>query len=179
MTAIFKHSQAEYMLAPPVFKRLWVVSGGQSGVDRAAMDFALKFRLPVRGWCPKGRIAEDGSIPAVIPVQESVDTDPALRTELNAFDSDATLILSFSEVRDGTVLTEECAKNFNKPLLWFDIGNDATEADVSKFRGWIEKNSIKVLNIAGPRESFRPGEVYLRSMRWLEKFLLIESAVGV
>jgi uncharacterized protein YjbI with pentapeptide repeats len=75
--------------------RLWIVTGGQTGVDRATLDTALSLFLPVRGWCPKGRIAEDGIIPPVYPLQETTSTDYAVRTEWNVRDSDGTLILAY------------------------------------------------------------------------------------
>lgn len=175
MTKVFRHHAAQQTIESGVFKRLWIISGGQTGVDRAAMDFALKYRLPVRGWCPQGRLAEDGQIPASIPVQESDDADPALRTELNAYDSDGTLVLTFAEVKDGTVLTEECAEAFNRPLLTFLINDNPESGDVIRFREWIDAHGIRLLNIAGPRESFRPGVVYAQSLRWIERLLLGEQ----
>ena len=171
MSEEFKHNLAEITLKTKLFKRLWIVSGGQSGIDRAAMEFALLHDLPVRGWCPEGRLAEDGIISSRIPLQESKSAEPALRTELNAYDSDATLILTFEEVRDGTVLTEECAAAFQKPVLIFLIGRNATKSEIVQFRSWIEKNNVKVLNIAGPRESFRPGVVYEQAWSWLQSLL--------
>lgn len=172
MKDLFHHKEAEKIISGEVFRRLWIVSGGQSGVDRAAMEFALRYRLPVRGWCPRGRIAEDGVIAANIPVQESDDSDPALRTELNVYDSDATLVLTYPEVRDGTVLTEDCARSFSRPLLTFLIDREPDSQAIGYFREWVANNQIRILNIAGPRESFRPGEVYVQASIWLEHLLL-------
>jgi hypothetical protein len=177
MSEKFKHNLAKLTIKTGLFKRLWIVSGGQSGVDRAAMEFALMHDLPVRGWCPQGRLAEDGVIPARIPLQESKSPEPALRTELNVYDSDATLILTFDEVKDGTVLTEECAAVFKKPVLIFQIITDASKSEVVQFRNWIEKNNIKILNIAGPRESFRPGVVYAQAWSWLQALFIDEQII--
>jgi hypothetical protein len=174
MSKEFKHNLAELTLRTSLFNRLWIVSGGQSGVDRAAIEFALMHDLPVRGWCPQGRLAEDGVIPTRIPLQESRSSEPALRTELNVYDSDATLILTFDEVKDGTALTEECAAAFQKPVIIFLINKDASKNDVIQFRNWIKKNNIKVLNIAGPRESFRPGVVYAKAWSWLHTLFIDE-----
>lgn len=91
-----KHALAgKYITESAAWKRLCIVTGGQTGVDRAALDVALALDLPVRGWCPKNRLAEDGRIPERYPLQESASEDPALRTELNAFDSDGTLVTPY------------------------------------------------------------------------------------
>ena len=72
-----------------------IVSGGQSGVDRAALDFALENKIPCGGWCPKGRLAEDGRIHHRYPLRETSSTDYRVRTQANVEDSDGTLILYF------------------------------------------------------------------------------------
>jgi hypothetical protein len=167
-----KHPLAgKYVSDSPAWKRLWIVTGGQTGVDRAALDVALALDLPVRGWCPKNRIAEDGRIADRYPLQECASEDPALRTELNAFDSDATLVVSKGIPKDGTPLTEEIAKRYGKPFLCIDLDEELTDEAVGKFRAWIETNHIRVLNIGGPRESHQPGVIYARSRQILERLL--------
>src|SRR5262249_17950936 len=94
-----------------------VVSGGQSGVDRAALDAAIALSITNGGWCPRGRLAEDGQIPPLYPLRETATEDVAVRTELNVLDSDGTLILSTGAPKDGTVLTKTCAEHYGKPLL--------------------------------------------------------------
>ena len=152
--------------------RLFIVSGGQTGVDTAALDLALKLNLPCGGWCPLGRRNEEGMIKDSYPLRETFSEEPAVRTELNALDSDGTLILTTGAPTDGTNLTEQCATFYNKPLLVLDFVADFERMQQdptvkSHFWSWISDNKIFVLNIAGPRESFMPGFVYQRSFEFL------------
>ncbi len=150
--------------------RLWIVTGGQTGVDRAALDTALSLLLPVRGWCPKGRLAEDGKIPPVYPLQETNSTDYAVRTEWNVRDSDGTMILAYGTLSGGTKLTAELAHKYHRPVLIIDalsFGKD----DVTRFQKWIQENQIRILNVAGPRESSQPGVIYKRAQVVLSKLL--------
>jgi hypothetical protein len=162
---------AKYVTESPAWRRLWIVTGGQSGVDRAALDVALALDLPVRGWCPKGRVAEDGRIPERYPLQESASEDPALRTELNAWDSDGTLVVSKGLPKDGTPLTEEVAKRYGRPFLYIDLDAELTDATVTGFRHWVQDNNIRILNIGGPRESHQPGVIYSRAKQIIERLL--------
>ncbi|MBM3968513.1 MAG: hypothetical protein FJ302_01415 [Planctomycetes bacterium] len=130
-----------------------VVAGGQSGVDRAALDVALELGISCGGWCPKGRRAEDGPISDSYPLKESPSTNYAERTALNVKDSEGTLILSRGSLRGGTALTKTFAERYRRPCLVVDL-RDATTMQV---HDWLEANSIRVLNIAGPRESSQPG----------------------
>lgn len=137
-----------------------IVSGGQTGVDRAALDFALDNNIPCAGWCPKGRLAEDGIISNKYPLTETDSEVYAVRTELNARDSDGTLILAPGELEGGTKLTLEMAHKYNKPALVVDLDKGI---DRDAFVTWLIKYNIKVLNIAGPRESLRPGQIYSKT----------------
>ncbi|WP_296896841.1 putative molybdenum carrier protein [Thiohalocapsa sp.] len=130
-----------------------VVSGGQTGVDRAALDAALAAGVPVGGWCPRGRLAEDGVLPARYPLCETPDADPAQRTEWNVRDSDGTLILHRGPITGGTALTAELARRYGRPLLAVDLDTGPT---VAAIRAWLDGQGIRVLNIAGPRESQAP-----------------------
>lgn len=130
-----------------------VVSGGQTGVDRAALDLALELSIPCGGWCPKGRRAEDGAIPARYPLQESPTTNYAERTALNVKDSDGTLILTRGPLRGGTALTKTFVERYRRPCLVVDL-HQTIEQQV---HDWLTLNSIRVLNVAGPRESSQPG----------------------
>jgi hypothetical protein len=153
-----------------------VVSGGQSGVDRAALDAAREAGFPTGGWCPRGRLAEDGPIPDQYPLLETATGDIAVRTELNVLHSDATLILTVGTPQDGTVLTKVCAEHHRKPCLVVDLENPVPPRDVV---AWIERNNIEVLNFAGPRESHRPGFVYRTAFEFLlSAFQAINSAPG-
>lgn len=152
----------------PDKRRLCIVNGGQSGVDRAALDSALKLMLPCRGWCPTERWAEDGVISAQYPMQECGSPTPAVRTELNAIDSDGTLVLTKGNPQDGTPLTVERAQLHGKPTLVMTLGE---APDIEGFWKWINSNDIRILNIGGPRESFEPGTVYAASRVILDVIL--------
>lgn len=135
-------------------KSVMVISGGQSGVDRAALDAALGRGLAVGGWCPLGRLAEDGPIDAAYPLRESPSAHPGQRTAWNVFDSSGTLILSRLPLRGGTAHTLDHALAAGRPHLVVDL--DAP--DVEEARRWLEAlPAPRILNVAGPRESAAPG----------------------
>src|SRR5947209_12411896 len=96
---------------------LKIVSGGQTGVDRAALDVALELGLPCGGWCPKGRLAEDGVVPDRYPLDEAPTASYPERTRLNVRDSDATLVLSWGAPQGGTLLTVRACQGQGKPHL--------------------------------------------------------------
>jgi Circularly permutated YpsA SLOG family len=98
-----------------------IVSGGQTGVDRAALDVALELGLECGGWCPRGRRAEDGEIPARYPLRETRSAGYPVRTERNVRDSDATLVLHEGRLGRGTALTAGCARRLGRPLLEVDL----------------------------------------------------------
>lgn len=150
-------------------QRVTIVSGGQTGVDRAALDVAVENYFPCRGWCPAGRWAEDGRISEKYPLQETGTDDPAVRTELNVIDSDGTLVISKGTPSDGTPLTERMAQKHKRPLLSLNLEADI---DVSDFDEWLLTNQIYLLNVAGPRESFAPGKIYLSARLLLERLLV-------
>jgi hypothetical protein len=135
-----------------------LVSGGQTGVDRAALDAALELGIDRRGWCPQGRIAEDGTIPDRYPLLETPSSDPRQRTQWNVRDADATLILSWGEPTNGTLLTVNESRRTGNPLLVIDLAREAeTAAAVQEARSWIAANvAAGVLNVAGPRSSQHP-----------------------
>jgi len=140
-----------------------VVSGGQTGVDRAALDAALALGILVGGWCPRGRRAEDGRIEARYPLDETPSRRYSQRTEWNVRDSDGTLILSPGAPRGGTLLTAKLARCHGRPLLILDLDADTKPIAV---RHWLHRHGIRVLNVAGPRASGAPG-VYERSLALL------------
>jgi hypothetical protein len=139
--------------AAPIEK---LVSGGQTGVDCASLDVALELGIPCGGWCPKGRWSEAGAIPAIYPLQETPSEDVAQRTEWNARDSDGTLVIVEGPTVGGTTLTVDMAVRYGKPYLIVDLlkGRDGVRASV---RSWLAEHGIRVLNVAGPRESTTPG----------------------
>lgn len=131
-----------------------VVSGGQTGVDRAALDAAITVGLPLGGWCPLGRRAEDGAIPDRYPLQETPTQDYAQRTEWNVRDSDATLILYCGVLIGGTGLTAQIARRIGRPLM---TRNLLEPIEAEPIVDWLVANRIHVLNCAGPRESGAAG----------------------
>lgn len=134
-----------------------IISGGQTGADRAAWDAAIEARIATGGFVPKGRQAEDGPIPAEYPgLTETASSDPAERTRLNVTDSDATLLFSHGPPTGGSRLTAELAAEHFKPLLHIDLAAVPLEYGLKRAADWIEANKIEVLNIAGPRASEDP-----------------------
>ena len=135
-----------------------IISGGQTGVDRAALDVAIFLEIPHGGWCPRGRVAEDGIIPHVYRLKETESSDYAQRTEKNVVDSDATLILFFTTITGGTSLTRKLASTYRRHYLEIDLAQleDHRHSLVQKVRDWICDNQIRTLNIAGPRASTHP-----------------------
>ncbi len=147
--------------------KLIIVSGGQTGVDRAALDFALQNKIPCGGWCPKGRIAEDGIIASNYPLKENISGDYESRTIRNVMDSDASLIIINKNPDSGTLLTIKISEQLNKPIFIQDISKEILKEN---FYIWLKQNKIKSLNIAGPRESKSPG-IYKHSLRVLYEII--------
>ena len=131
-----------------------VVSGGQTGVDRGALDAAIYLDLSHGGWCPRGRLAEDGVIPARYQLQETSAPQYAVRTEQNVIDSDATLILHSGPLSGGTKYTRAMAEKHQRPVQLVDLSDPVPTETV---RQWLQAHGVRVLNVAGPRESSLPG----------------------
>lgn len=153
-----------------------IVSGGQTGADRAALDVALELGLDSGGWVPRGRLAEDGVIPARYPNLVEADSPlPANRTELNVRDSDATVIFSHGAPVGGTALAESLARRYGRLLLRLDLGR-MTEADASAaLRQWLRRHRPLALNVAGARQS-EDAEIYAATRRVLGAALGSETA---
>lgn len=137
-----------------------VISGGQTGVDRAALDAAIDKGIEHGGYCPKGRLAEDGRIPDKYNLTELATSSYSARTRRNIQESDGTLIVTLSHLRTpGTELTAKIAHQSQKPLLYctysWEYGNDSIRNAV-QFREWVKHFDIKTLNVAGPRASKSP-----------------------
>ena len=134
-----------------------IVSGGQTGADRAALDVALELGLESGGWVPLGRQAEDGTIPDGYPNLREADSPvPAVRTELNVRDSDATVIISHGALVGGSALTRSLALDLGKPLLHLNL-DSVSERDASvTLREWLVRIEPARLNVAGARESEDP-----------------------
>jgi hypothetical protein len=144
-----------------------IICGGQTGVDRAALDVALELRIPHGGWCPKGRLAEDGPIPAVYALDETDSEKYIVRTEWNVRDADGTLIINLGEFDGGTLATAEFARKYRKPLYIVDLAAPPAPAAA---RGWLTDTLVRILNVAGPRESKRPG-IYRQAYAYLLEVL--------
>ena len=145
-----------------------IVSGGQTGVDRAALDMALELGLPCGGWCPKGRRAEDGVIPDSYPLEEASSPDYRIRTELNVQDSDGTLLLTWGRLAGGTLLTLKLARRLHKPYFVVDLVRGGDAASIQK---WGQSQRVRVLNLAGPREGEAPG-IHARASSFLREVLV-------
>jgi hypothetical protein len=147
---------------------LKVNSGGQTGVDRAALDAAIFSGVSHGGWCPAGRLAEDGRIPDRYALRETPSAEYAERTEWNVRDSEGTLLLySAPEPAGGTAYTIACARRLGKP--WLHLDPYAIEG-CETLRTWIASYGIRTLNVAGPRERSQPG-VYEAALQFMLRFL--------
>lgn len=156
-----------------------IISGGQTGVDRAALDFAIDSAISHGGACPKGRFAEDGvlldkyHLYEVGNNEDDLSTNYAMRTVENIMQADGTLIvvpiypmpIGWS---DGTVMTINKAKELNKPYFIFQIAH----SDIDSIRDWLRINNVKMLNIAGPRESNFPG-IYQNTFSLLKQIFQV------
>ncbi len=140
-----------------------IISGGQTGVDRAALDFCLKNHIDCGGWCPKGRLAEDGIISPKYPVKETDEQQAIYRTKQNIEEADGTLILYSKQMDKGTINTINYALEINLPLYKVDFSKDFS---FDQIREWVCNNEIGILNIAGPRETNNPG-IYKQTIVFL------------
>ena len=151
-----------------------IISGGQTGVDRAALDVAMALGLDCGGWVPRGRRAEDGPVPECYPLRETVASSYAKRTRLNVRDSDATLILTRGEPTGGTALTVDMAARLDRPTLIVDL---AAGPDPAIARQWLANLRVCRLNVAGPRESGCPG-ISQQARTFLEALLRARCAAS-
>jgi hypothetical protein len=144
-----------------------IISGGQTGVDRAGLDAAMEAGIPIGGFCPKGRLAEDGTIPEIYPLEELESQESHCRTEKNVMDSDGTLILNKGDMTHGTKLTLDFTIRHCKPSLIVQL--DEAPLDPVHVTRWIKGQYISTLNIAGPRESKSSEGIYKDAYSYLEK----------
>jgi hypothetical protein len=134
-----------------------IVSGGQTGADSAALDWAFAHGIPHGGWCPAGRRAEDGVIDPRYALTETPGKDYRRRTRLNVEDSDGTLILNLGELEGGTLETLRFAERLEKPCHVVQLDRAVPQGLTFAALEWLRTRRVRVLNIAGPRESKRPG----------------------
>jgi hypothetical protein len=154
-----------------------IISGGQTGADRAALDVAIKLGISCGGWIPKGRITEEGPLPEEYQMQEMPTESYAARTEQNVIDSDGTLIICRGKPTGGSDYTREMALKHKKQLLHVDLNQTTSFDAASLVNSWIKLRQIKILNVAGPRASKDPN-VYVdvfRILEWAFKIYRIED----
>jgi hypothetical protein len=148
-----------------------LISGGQTGVDRAALVIALELGIPCGGWCPRGRKAEDGPIDDRYPLTETPSDDYSQRTEWNVRDSDATLVLTWGAPSGGTLFTIEVCRRKGKPHLVIDLSDEKHAGAVESTRNWIAATAAGgILNVAGPRASQHP-KVFERAREFIRAVL--------
>ena len=151
-----------------------IISGGQTGVDRAALDAALELKMECGGFCPKGRKSEDGRIPEYYPLTETATSEYSERTELNVKTGGGTLVVIDKDADQGSSLTITLCKFHNKPYLVIDLSKEARPETIIQ---WIKENKIHVLNIAGSRESSSPG-IYRKAYGFLREVFEKEVFTG-
>ncbi|MBB6558675.1 hypothetical protein HNP48_001339 [Acidovorax soli] len=134
-----------------------IQSGGQTGVDRSALDFAIAHGYTHTGWAPSGRCAEDGNIPFKYQLKELSEGGYRQRNRLNVHDSDATLILNMGELTGGTLATRGFAQKMGKPHLVLQLDENALQTTLDRLQTWLRQGPVQTLNVAGPRESKCPG----------------------
>lgn len=154
-----------------------IISGGQTGADRAALDFAIEFDISHGGWIPKGRRAEDGVLPGKYHLQEMSTSSYPKRTEQNIIDSDATLIFCHGKLTGGSALTVELAKKHNKPCLHVDLNYMEKMVAAENINAWIADHKFQVLNVAGPRAS-KDSKIYQEVYSVLGTVYLLETITG-
>jgi hypothetical protein len=135
---------------------LAIFSGGQTGVDRAALDAALSAGAPCGGWCPAGRLAEDGVLPERYPLREAIEGGYRERTRANVRDSGGTLVIHAGELEGGTAQTINFCQAHGKPYLLIDSNAVTPEAAAATARRFVSEHRIAILNVAGPRASKHP-----------------------
>lgn len=145
-----------------------VISGGQTGADRAGLDAAIDSGFDHGGWCPRGRKASDGPIPEKYNLQETEEEDYPPRTERNVRDGDGTIIFCSSKrMSPGCRLTRALCVKHQKPYKLVDVDilryeiAQGDEQTIQALREWIEEDGIETLNVAGSRENKSPGIYFL------------------
>lgn len=155
-----------------------IISGGQTGADRAALDFAIARNIPYGGWLPRGRKTEDGALDPKYQLKEMPTTDYAKRTEQNVLDADGTVIISHGFPVAGSALTLEFTRRHGRPCLPLDLKETPLEKAAQRLVSWLEENRIRVLNVAGPRAGRDPA-IYKAVMNLLQQSIAGKKSVDV
>lgn len=154
-----------------------IITGGQTGVDRAAWDAALESGIAIGGWVPSEKWAEDGRIPEIYRgLNETRSRDPAARTRSNVRDSDGTLIVSRGDLTGGSAFTRSLCEEMGRPVLHIDLSKTSDHVAVSLIIEWFATNKIRILNVAGPRASEDPA-IYSLSKKLLGSVFVL-SQIG-
>jgi hypothetical protein len=174
---VFEHGevvQAHCRLPDHLANASWlprqIVSGGQTGADRAALDFACFNKIPHGGWCPQGRMAVDGPLSFKYQLRETDSSGYRQRTKRNIQDSDATVIFNTGAFDGGTLQTQVLAEKMHKPHLLLQLDEQNLDLTVVDLVHWLDQGKFSVLNVAGPREEKRPG-IYRQVRRVLDACL--------
>jgi len=157
-----------------------IVSGGQTGVDRAGLDVAIKLGIAYGGWIPRGRLTESGALPQKYHLKETSSSQYSVRTEKNVVAADGTLIISRGSLTGGSGYTREMAIKHGRPWLHIDLNRMAAFHAATAVNNWILKKEIEILNVAGPRASADPA-IYQDTLNILESVYylgLVESSMA-
>lgn len=160
---------APLLLAPPK-----IISGGQTGVDRAALDAAGTFGFPHGGWCPRGRKSTNGRIPDHYPLQETSSARYDQRTRKNIEEADAVLVIHFGPPTGGTALTLEISRRLGKPFLGIDLAVENPDHALLECRNWLKFRQPQILNIAGPRDNSE-GTIHKAALSFLTRLFALYS----
>lgn len=151
-----------------------IISGGQTGADRAALDAAIEIGRSYGGWLPKGRLTEEGPLPESYILQEMESGAYPERTKKNVLEGEGTLIVSHGPLTGGSLLTRKFAEQFHRPHLHIDCKKESHQEAVARIEQWLRYNSITVLNVAGPRASGDPA-IYAAVKSLVVSLLALES----
>jgi hypothetical protein len=151
-----------------------IISGGQTGADRAALDVAIRHKIPYAGWVPKRRFADDGTIPLRYKLHEMPTTTHSKATEQNVIDSDGTLIVSHGQLNGEFAFTMKKAIQHTRSFLHADLNKSHIYDASVLILNWLRENDIEILNVAGPRASEDP-KIYRKVETLLEDVLLLEA----
>jgi hypothetical protein len=157
-----------------------IVSGGQTGVDRASLDVAIKLGIDHGGWIPRGRLTESGELPQKYHLTETSSSQYSVRTEKNVVAAEGTLIISHGPLTGGSGYTREMAVKHGRPWLHMDLNQMAAFHAATAINNWILQKEIEILNVAGPRASEDP-DIYQDTLNILESVYylgLVESSMA-